>query len=122
MSTFTDSATEVWRAEASESHFLPPAEQLEEVAEHPAAERARQRRVAMRVAQDVLQRVRRPGSLRLGPILRNVQPALNQWLVRLEMKLQAVGAVSVAKRLVGTGGRAGEVDGARRQVEGVRVP
>ena len=82
----------------------------------------RLRRVSMRVAQDVLELMLRPGGFGLGAVLGHVQPALDQVFVRLEMELQSVRAIAIAKRLVGAGGRAGEMHGARRQIEGVGMP
>src|SRR6185503_17422665 len=78
--------------------------------------------MAVRVAQDVFELMLRAGCLRLRPILRHVQPALDQLLVRLEMELQSIRLLTVAKRLVGACRRARQVHGTRGQVERVRVP
>src|SRR5690349_11186063 len=78
--------------------------------------------MAVGIAQDVIELVFGPGRFGLGAIFRHVQPALDEVLVGLEMELKAVGAIAEPECLVGTGGRAREVNGAGRQVERVRMP
>jgi hypothetical protein len=70
--------------------------------------------------------MRRPGGgddwIGLDPVLRHVQPALDEILICLEMKLQSVRAIAESKRLVRASGSARQVYGARRQVERVGMP
>src|SRR6188474_398615 len=74
------------------------------------------------VAQNVFEVMRGAGVLRLGAILRHMQPSLDQMLVGLEVELQAVRAVTKTKRLVGTGRRTRQVHRARGKVEGIGMP
>ena len=76
----------------------------------------------MRVAEDVFEMMLVACVLRLGAVLRHVQPALDEVLVGFQVELEAIRAIAESKRLVRAGGCAGQVHGSRRKVERVGVP
>ena len=60
--------------------------------------------------------------LELGLVHRDAEPALDQRLVHLQVKLEAVDAVAEAKRLIAAIRRPRQTDCLPRDVEGVGVP
>src|SRR4051812_18436069 len=99
-----------------------PFEELHEFAEDALAQLERRASMAVSIAQDALDAGWPAVSLYLGTVGGHLEPPPDQRFVRLQVKLQPVSALAMAKRLIGARAGPCQVHRALGQVEGVGMP